>query len=410
MSTSASPNKIGLGMAIAICLNAMIGVGIFLAPAALACTVGPAGILTYIFVIFAVWCMGSSIARLAYLYPQEGSFYIYTKQWAGHIGALIAVFSYLIGLTVAMGLLAQIVGIYLHDYSAQLAVSYAWVPDFSAQTWSIISVVAFTLLNMAGNTAMQASQIILLVLTLFPLFATIVLCMPSFSLENLKPFMPFGVINIFVAAKSVIFGFFGFESATSLYGMVKDPEKTVSRALTWAILITGAIYMSFVTALMLAIPASQFCAQAPITQTLEAQFPQAKLFILSMHIAIVFAILGTIYSVMWSVGALLYVTLKKMKTAVVHTLIANNILNHRVCTVIIGAGILASFLLLKNIDLFFSVTSIFIVSAYISSIITLLTLKKEWQSGENMRTVAGLLTACMILYFSVQNLMQALVG
>ncbi len=74
MSTNQT-QKIGLAVATIVGMNAMIGAGIFAVPAALASHVGPAGIITYAFVILAVWFMGSSIARLAQLFPQEGSFY-----------------------------------------------------------------------------------------------------------------------------------------------------------------------------------------------------------------------------------------------------------------------------------------------------------------------------------------------
>ncbi|MGE0207406.1 MAG: amino acid permease, partial [Candidatus Babeliales bacterium] len=126
---STSSKKISLATATIVGMNAMIGAGIFAVPTALASNVGPAGILTFTFVIIAVWFMGSSMARLAQLFPQEGSFYIYAKQWSGHIGGLIAAGSYLVGLLIAMGLLTQEAGGNLHDY----------LPFFSAFTWSIIT-------------------------------------------------------------------------------------------------------------------------------------------------------------------------------------------------------------------------------------------------------------------------------
>ena len=41
-------------------MNAMIGSGIFTAPAAIASYVGPAGIIAYVFVVLSVWCMALS--------------------------------------------------------------------------------------------------------------------------------------------------------------------------------------------------------------------------------------------------------------------------------------------------------------------------------------------------------------
>src|SRR5918996_1117742 len=89
MSTQSSP-KIGVTTATIVGMNAMIGAGIFTAPAALASSVGPAGIVLYAGVVLAVWCMALSLARLASLYPEEGSFYVYAKQWGGHWIGLLA--------------------------------------------------------------------------------------------------------------------------------------------------------------------------------------------------------------------------------------------------------------------------------------------------------------------------------
>src|SRR5438445_3755684 len=94
-------NKISLATATIVGMNAMIGSGIFTAPATMAAYVGPAGIVAYIIVVASVWFLAQSLARMAQLYPEEGSFYTYTKQWAGHTFGMIACFSYLFGLIIA---------------------------------------------------------------------------------------------------------------------------------------------------------------------------------------------------------------------------------------------------------------------------------------------------------------------
>ena len=108
--------KIGVGTATIIGMNAMIGAGIFTAPNALASNVGPAGILAYLFVVVAVWFMGLSLARVAELFPQEGAFYAYVKPLAGHTAGLLANLSFLLGPSIAMGLLTYEAGKYLHPF------------------------------------------------------------------------------------------------------------------------------------------------------------------------------------------------------------------------------------------------------------------------------------------------------
>src|SRR5215467_7125668 len=153
--------KIGLMTATAVCLNAMIDSGIFTAPAAIAWEVGPAGILAYLFVGITVWCMALSFARLAELFPHEGSFYIYTYSWAGHYGGLIASGLYMVGLTVAMGMLGHVCSFYLAEL----------LPMVSPFILGLSTIAIIIVLNMFSVALSQLGQQILLVCTLFPLIA-----------------------------------------------------------------------------------------------------------------------------------------------------------------------------------------------------------------------------------------------
>jgi amino acid transporter len=395
MSTNAQAPKIGLAVATIVGMNAMIGSGIFSIPAALASNVGPAGILTFAFVIISVWCMGSSIARLAQLYPQEGSFYIYTKQWAGHVGGLISAGSYLIGLIIAMGLLGKVAGAYLHTP----------LPFLSAFQWGIITIITFTILNMIGVVLSEAGQMVLICTTVFPLIATILLCFSKADFANLIPFMPYGFINVFAATKAVIFAFFGFECAASLYNVVENPKKNVSKALTLTIALVGTLYMLFVVSLILAVPLRYFISEAPLPDILHKIFPENRWIITTIHLSILSAVLGTIHSMLWSSSALLLSYLKQFKNKTINQLIQKETLNQRMAVAIIGLCILTTFLTLKDFNLFISATAFFIVFAYATSIITLLTLKEEWKSTvEITKTIVGLLTAGVIFYFALEGI------
>ena len=56
----------------------------------------------------------------------------------------------------------------------------------------------------------------------------------------------------------------------------------------------------------------------------------------------------------------------------------------------------------------FSLTATFIVFAYIMSMLSLLSIKTEWQSGHNIVTVLGLITATTIFVFAVEGLVEEL--
>jgi hypothetical protein len=80
----------------------------------------------------------------------------------------------------------------------------------------------------------------------------------------------------------------------------------------------------------------------------------------------------------------------------------------RIAVLLVGVCILISFVTLKNIDLFFSLTALFLITAFILSMITLLTMPSEWKSKQNIKTIIGIITACVILYFALESLVLEL--
>lgn len=394
MSTDSS-SKIGVSTATIIGMNAMIGAGIFTAPAALASNVGPAGILAYIFVVIAVWFLAQSLARLAGLYPEEGAFYVYAQQWGGHVMGMIASWTYFTGLLIAMGLLSQVAGFYLQPF----------FPQFSPYALGLCTLIALTLLNMFGVALSELGQQILIVCTTFPIIATTIMCLTKVDTNLLVPFAPYGMRNVFQATRAVIFGFFGFECAASLFAIVKDPQKNVPRALTYSIILVGTLYTLFVASLILSTPLELFVSSSiRIPDILQMTFTDKPWLITAIHISILSAVLGTIHSMIWSSSALLISLMKKVKNNTVKTLLNNNIINAKTSVLLVGLCIFISFSSINKIDLFFSLTAVFIVCAYLLSIITLLTLRAEWESGQNIKTLIGIVAALTILYFALEGL------
>jgi len=194
--------------------------------------------------------------------------------------------------------------------------------------------------------------------------------------------------------------FFGFECAASLFNIVQNPQRNVPRALTYSIVIVGLVYTLFVTSLILSTPLEYFTgARVPLSDTLAIIFPNNNWILFTIHLSILSAMIGTIHSMIWSSSALLISTFKKVKSN-------GLVLTQQAAVLIVGSCIFATCLLFQNLDLFFSLVATCIVLAYLLSMVTLLTLKKEWQSGQNIITVLGFVTASAILFFAVEGLVQ----
>lgn len=390
-------DKIGVTTAAIVGMNAMIGAGIFALPTLLAGAVGPAGILSVVFVSGAVWCMAQSFARMAQLYPQEGSFYTYARQWGGHTAGLFASGAYLVGLLIAMGLLAHCAGEHLH----------LSLPFYSAYTWGACTLLGLTFLNMLGVSLSELGQQILIVLTVLPLIITSVMCLTKMQTSNLIPFAPHGVSSIFDATRIAAFGFFGFEASASLFSIIKDPEKNLPKAITLSVLAVSSLYLLFVVALIVAVPLELFTQNSgPITGALQHIFPQQQWILHGIHIASLSAILGTLHSMIWSSGAMLLSFLKKLRNQTTQKLLANGIVNSSTSVLLIGVAIYTSFATLTN-TMFFNLTALCLLFAFTSATIPLVLSKKEWSSGQNYITIAGFATAAIIGYFALTNIIGA---
>lgn len=395
-SNNKPEKKIGLIMATIFCINAMVGVGIFTTPAKLATSVGPAGIITYLFVIAAVFFIALSIARVAEYYPQEGSFYNYAKQWGGHTAGVIAAGSYILGVTIGLGLLTQVASDYLFDF----------YPAISKSTYGVIVIAAITLLNLLGVRTVQSGQIFLLACTLFAITATTILCLSNANLANLKPFMPYGYKSFFQAISASIFGFLGFESAASLFNIVEKPEKNISRALLLSLLVVGLLYITFISSIILAIPASAFVSQdATLRSTLAALFPKYKWVASLIGGAILTAIFGVLQSMIYSVSLLTESFLKVLKSKKAQE-IANNPNGFKAIILAVSSFILLNFFFLKNKGAFFNLTALFIILSFSLSIITLIAKGHNKTVWQKTTTYLALIIAGFIIINAVIGLLN----
>lgn len=382
-------SKIKIATATIVGMNAMIGSGIFTLPGALIFSVGPAGLLTTLFVSCAVWFMALTLAKVAELYPQEGSFYAYAKSWGGHKLGLAASISFLIGLTIAMGLLCQVAGIFLNHYFTNI----------SPEHLGLITLIIVTLCNMFGVKLSELGQYILIVLTVFPLLATILLCLTNIKPVLLQPFAPFGKSSILLASKDVIFSFFGFECATTLFNIVENPKKNVPKALTYSILLVSILYIAFAASIISAIPASNFTSPDDLPNALLRTFPKYPWLIELIAVSIISAIVGTVHSMVWASGNLV----KSLSSQILNK---NNIFNTTEKAVLaIGFGILTTFMLLKERRLFFDLTAIFIIFAYVTSMLALVFTKKKFSLRTNIETMLGISTAMVIIGFAIHDLL-----
>lgn len=394
---TAESGKISLITAIIISVSAMFGAGIFLLPGKMAAQCGPAGILTTLLVATAVWFIGYCVARVAANFPGEGSFYLYIKQWGGHRLGLIISSLYIIGLTIAIGLIFNTAGKYLQHYFPATNPLY-----LSAFVWAIVVV-----LNISGAKLSGIGQKILIFTTLVPLTLTTLLCFSKAHIANVVPFAPHGYINVLLASRLVIFSFFGFEAVAALAAHVRDPQRTLPRALMIATAIVGLIYVFFLSALFLSIPATQFVPGETITHALATLFPASTWFLEIINLAILSALIGCSHSMVWSISNLTLSLFKTFNNSMGFAARLYTVQMQKFSVLLVGLGSLASCMFLAS-DASFYFTALFVVTAYTATIATFIRIKKERTPINICIAILALVAASMILGFAVDGIITSM--
>ncbi|MFE5557588.1 APC family permease [Streptomyces sp. NPDC056544] len=249
---------LGVSDAVVVGLGAMVGAGIFaaLAPAAgaaggaLLAALGVAGLVAY--------CNAHSSARLAARYPASGGTYVYGRERLGPFWGYLAGWGFVIGKTASCAAMALTVGAYLWP-GRQHAVAVAAVVALTAASYGGVQ-----------KSARIARLIVAVVLAV--LAGVVVVCLSSGAADPGQPGGPDGgVFGVLQGAGLLFFAFAGYARITTLGEEVRDPERTIPRAVPIALGIALLVYAAVAVA-ALSVLGAQGLAQssAPLADAVRA--------------------------------------------------------------------------------------------------------------------------------------------
>ncbi|MBD3231653.1 amino acid permease [Candidatus Dependentiae bacterium] len=392
---TSNTNKIGLISAVIVGVNSMIGAGIAAIPTVLAAQAGPAGILSCIFSMMFVLCIGLSLGRCAEIYPGQGWNYLYPSKWGGHKLGLFSASCYLSGIILGLGFLAHQVGVWCH----------AFIPFLSPRPLGLIIMFILMFLVLAGTQTSAATQKLIVAFVIIPLLITSIFCWYNFDYNLMFPFFPYGIDSVFKAAPSVLFALLGFESIISLYGIIKNPRKNMPLAFGFSILTVGFTYILFFYGVLFAIPSKFFIGglHETLSHVLARFFENSKILPQMVLTGAVFGIIGTLHAMIWSISALFTTLLKKTKSKLIHHAIEKKIWTFKT-SVFVTTGLILLASLLIRLESLINLTSMLVAISYILSISSLLFVKKEWRSGHNIITLLGLVGGGLMIYFSLHKI------
>ncbi|NGN67310.1 APC family permease [Streptomyces sp. A7024] len=265
VSSAASNNelarRLGTGDAVVIGLGSMIGAGIFaaLAPAAGAAVSG-AGLLVGLGVAAVVaYCNATSSARLAALYPASGGTYVYGRERLGDFWGYLAGWAFVVGKTASCAAMALTVG------------AYAW-PE-QRQAVAVAAVVALTAVNYRGVQKSAWLTRVIVAVVLAVLVAVVVSALVGGAADAGRltagsGASPHGVLQ---AAALLFFAFAGYARIATLGEEVRDPGRTIPRAIPLALGLTLVVYACVAGAVLAVLGPDRLAdATAPLADAARA--------------------------------------------------------------------------------------------------------------------------------------------
>ncbi|MFI5543041.1 APC family permease [Streptomyces sp. NPDC051815] len=226
---------LGVFDAVIVGLGAMVGAGVFavLAPAARAA--GGALLAALAVAALVAYCNAHSSARLAARYPASGGTYVYGRERLSPFWGYLAGWGFVIGKTASCAAMALTVG------------AYVWPGQQHAV--AVAAVVALTAASYGGvqKSARIARLIVAVVLAV--LAAVVVVCLSSDAAVAVLPGgADRGVHGLLQGAGLLFFAFAGYARITTLGEEVRDPERTIPRAVPIALGIALLVYAAVAVA------------------------------------------------------------------------------------------------------------------------------------------------------------------
>ena len=215
----------------------MLGAGVFVVFAPAAAAAGSALLIGLAIAAVVAYCNAMSSSRLAARYPQSGGAYVYGRERLGEFWGYLAGWSFVVGKTASCAAMALTVGVYL------------W-PAY-AHAVAVAAVVALTAVNVRGiqKSALLTRMIVVGVLAVLAGVTAVVAA--SGRAEVPRVTLTGGtVVGVLQAAGLLFFAFAGYARIATLGEEVRDPTRTIPRAIALALGITLAVYAVMAVALL----------------------------------------------------------------------------------------------------------------------------------------------------------------
>ncbi|WP_442791314.1 amino acid permease [Mycobacterium sp. Aquia_216] len=251
-------------------VGSTIGTGIFFVLSQAVPEAGPGVIVSFIIAGIAAGLAAICYAELASAVPVSGSSYSYAYTTLGEVVAMAVAACLLLEYGVAtaavsVGWSGYVNKLLYNLFGLQLPHALSAAPWDSNPGYvnlpAIVLIVMCALLLIRGASESARVNAIMVLIKLGVLVMFVIIAFTAFDANQLKDFAPFGVAGIGSAAGTIFFSYIGLDAVSTAGDEVKDPQRTMPRALIAALITVTAVYVLVALAALGTQPWQDFAGQ-----------------------------------------------------------------------------------------------------------------------------------------------------
>ena len=251
-------------------VGSTIGTGIFFVMSQAVPEAGPAVIVSFLIAGIAAGLAAICYAELASAVPVSGSSYSYAYTTLGEVVAMGVAACLLLEYGVSTAAVAVTWSGYLNKllsnvFAFQLPHALSAAPWDSQPGYVNVPAIALiamcALLLIRGASESATVNAVMVVIKLGVLVMFVVIAFTAFDANQFKDFAPFGVAGISSAAGTIFFSYIGLDAVSTAGDEVKDPQKTMPRAIIAALLTVTSVYILVAVAALGTQPWGDFVTQ-----------------------------------------------------------------------------------------------------------------------------------------------------
>jgi APA family basic amino acid/polyamine antiporter len=291
MATPSLQRRLGLGDAVAIGLGSMIGAGVFAAFGPAAQAAGGGLLIGLVLAAIVAFGNATSSAQLAAVHPTSGGTYAYGRAELGPWWGFVAGWSFVVGKLASCAAMALTVA------------AYAAPPGWERPV-AIAAVVALVAANAFGvtRTAQITRILVVIVLVILAIAVAAGLAAPDAASGPFGPGTqpPGGWYGILQAGGILFFAFAGYARIATMGEEVRDPQRTIPRAIVIALSIAVIVYATVAVTVLSALgPEGTAVSSDAVAAAAGAGWPWAAPVV---RVGAVVAALGALLALIAGIG------------------------------------------------------------------------------------------------------------